>query len=64
MFGKSHWSGFLGKGFGDKLIGAGKGLARLLDEPIVQGAISTAIPEVAPVFAAAKRTGILEKLKH
>lgn len=64
MFGKNMWSGFLGKGSGDKLIGAAKGVARLLDEPIVQGAISSAFPEVAPAYAVAKRSGILEKLKH
>ena len=30
MFGKNTHSAFLGKGFGDKLIGAGKGLAGMV----------------------------------
>jgi hypothetical protein len=64
MFGKNTFSGFLGKGgFGDKLIGAGKGLARVLDEPIVQAGISAFAPEVGAGLAAAKKFGLLEKIK-
>ena len=64
MYLKGNHSGFFGKGGLDRLIGAGKGLARIFDEPIVQGAISAAMPSVAPLYAAAKSSGILEKLKH
>jgi len=64
MFGKNNFSGFLGKGLGDKLIGAGKGLARVLDEPIVQAGISAYAPEVGAALGAAKKYGLLEKLKH
>jgi hypothetical protein len=64
MFGKNNFSGFLGKGIGDKLIGAGKGLARLVDEPIVHAGISALSPELGGAIAVAKRVGLLEKLKH
>ena len=64
MFCKNLHSGFLGKGFGNKLIGAGKGLAGLLDEPIVQAGVSALSPEVALGYGALKRTGLLEKIKH
>lgn len=64
MFGKNNFSGFLGKGgLGQKLIGAGKGLARVLDEPIVQAGISSFAPEVGAGLAAAHKYGILEKMK-
>ena len=64
MFCKNTHSAFLGKGFGHKLIGAGKGLAGLLDEPIVQAGVSALSPEVALGYGALKRTGLLEKIKH
>jgi hypothetical protein len=64
MFGKNTFSGFLGKGLGNKLIGAGKGLARVLDEPIVHAGISALAPEVGAAIGAAKKYGLLEKLKH
>ena len=64
MFCKNLHSGFLGKGFGNKLIGAGKGLAGLLDEPIVQAGVSALSPEIALGYGALKRTGLLEKIKH
>ena len=64
MFGKSQFSGFLTKGNFDKLIGAGKGFASLLDEPIVQTGVSAIAPELAIGYGALKRTGLLEKFKH
>ena len=64
MFCKNTHSAFLGKGFGHKLIGAGKGLAGLLDEPIVQSGVSALSPEIALGYGALKRTGLLEKIKH
>jgi hypothetical protein len=64
MFGKNNYSGFLGKGFGEKLLGAGKGLARVLDEPLVQAGITAISPEIGVALGVAKRSGLLEKLKH
>ena len=65
FFSKAFCNGFGdSKGWGDKLLGAGKGLARILDEPVVQGAISTLIPEVAPAYGAIKATRLLEKAKN
>jgi hypothetical protein len=64
MFGKNNFSGFLGKGLGSKLVGAGKSLARILDEPVVQAGITALAPEVGVAIAGAKKYGLLEKLKH
>ena len=64
MFGKTQFSGFLTKGNYDKLIGAGKGLAGLLDEPMVQAGVSVLAPEIALGYGALERTGLLEKFKH
>lgn len=64
MFGKNTFSGFLGKGgIGGKLIGAGKGLAHILNEPIVQAGITAIAPELGVGLAAAKKYGLLERLK-
>ena len=64
MFGKSNFSGFLGKGFHDKLIGGAKGLGHVLDNPMVGAGISALAPEIAVGLAAAKKFGLLEKIKH
>ena len=64
MFGKNNFSGFLGKGFNDKLIGGAKGLAQVLDNPMVGAGITALAPEVGAGLAAAKKFGLLEKLKH
>ena len=64
MFGKNNFSGFLGKGgLGSKLIGAGKGLAHILDNPIVGAGLSVLAPEVGAGLATAKKYGLLEKFK-
>ena len=55
---------FGSKGAGGALLGGAKGLARLLDEPIVQGAITQAIPEIAPIYDGVKKSGLLEKAKE
>lgn len=63
MFHKNNHTPFFGKGFSDKLIGAGKGLARFLDQPIVHAGVSALAPELGVGLAAAKKYGLLEKLK-
>jgi hypothetical protein len=64
MYEKSNHVPFFGKGITGKIIGGVKGLARLADEPLVQSAVGLVAPEVAAGLAVAKRTGLLEKLKH
>ena len=64
MFGKNTHSGFLGKGFGEKLIGAGKSLASVLDHPLVGAGITALAPELGAAIGTAKKFGLLEKLKH
>ena len=63
MFPKNHHTPFFGKGFSDKLVGAGKGLARFVDNPVVHAGITALAPEVGAGLAAAKKYGLLEKLK-
>jgi len=64
MFIKSNHYGFLGKGVGQKLIGASKGLAHFLDEPLVHSAIALASPGAGAAIAGAKKFGLLERVKR
>ena len=64
MFGKSLHIPFFKKGFGQKLLGGVKGLARLADNPITQGVIGLVAPELGVGLAAAKRLGVLEAAKN
>ena len=59
----SH-AGFLGKGFGGKLIGAGKAAASFLDNNMVNAGVAALSPELALALGAVRKTGILEKLKQ
>ena len=63
-YSKSNYSGFFTKGFGDKLIGAGKGLASVLDNPLVQAGVSALAPEIGAGLAVASKAGILQKIKN
>ena len=63
-YSKSNYSGFFSKGgFGDRLIGAGKGLAGILDNPLVQAGVSALAPEIGAGLAVASKAGILQKIK-
>ena len=64
MFTKGSVSHFFSKDLGSKLIGGAKGLARVLDEPVVQSGISAAHPELGAALGVAKRSGFLEKVKN
>lgn len=64
MFVKDAAHRFFGKNGGDKLIGAAKGIGRVLDEPLFQAAVMGLAPEVGAGLVGAKRAGILEKIKH
>ena len=61
MFGKNNFSGFLGKGFNEKLVGAGKSLSRAVDNPVVHHA---GVSSLAPEESTAKKYGMLERFKH
>ena len=63
-YSKSNYSGFFTKGFGDKLIGAGKGLAGILDNPLVQAGVSAIAPEIGAGLTVASKSGILQKIKN
>ena len=64
MFDKGSISRFFSKDLGSKLIGGAKGLARVLDEPVVQAGLSSIAPELGAGLGAAKRIGLLEKVKN
>lgn len=63
-YSKSNYSGFFTKGFGDRLIGAGKGLAGILDNSLVQAGVSALAPEIGAGLAMASKAGILQKIKN
>jgi hypothetical protein len=63
MYEKSNHIPFFGKNVSAKLIGSVKGLARVLDEPLVQSGVALLAPELGAGLAVAKRVGLLEKLK-
>ena len=64
MFDKSSFSSFFNKDLGDRLLGGVKGVARILDEPVIQAGITAFAPELAVPLGVAKSTGLLEKLKN
>ena len=64
MFDKSSVSRFFSKDLGHKILGASKGLARVLDEPVIQAGISSLAPELGVGLGVAKRIGLLEKVKN
>ena len=62
-FAKNNYAAFMGKGVGQKLIGAGKGAVRLLDNDVANSVVSALSPALGIGLAAARKSGILEKLK-
>jgi hypothetical protein len=65
MYPKGINYGGLGmKNAGGKLLGAAKGVAGLLDNPAVIGALAAVAPELAAGVGAAKKYGLLEKVKN
>ena len=64
MYSKTVSQPFFNKGVGQKIIGGIKGVASLLDEPIVQTGVSMFAPEVGIPLMTAKRLGVLEKVKN
>ena len=50
------------KGSGNRLMGAIKGGAQVLDNPMVQFGIGLASPEVAGGLALAKKSGLLKAI--
>jgi hypothetical protein len=61
---KGSNSPFLGKGFGDRLLGFAKGSAGFLDNGLVQAGLSALAPEVGAVVTAASKAGLLQKVKN
>ena len=64
MFDKHSVSRFFTKDIGHKILGASKGLARVLDEPVIQAGIGALAPELGVGLGVAKRIGLLEKIKN
>ena len=63
VYSKDNYAAFMGKGVGQKLIGAGKGAVRLLDNDVANSVVTALSPELGIGLAAARKSGILEKLK-
>ena len=55
MFLKGNQAPYFSKGFGQQLIGAGKQVAGILDNPLVQAGVGVLAPEIAIGLAAAKK---------
>jgi len=64
MFSKGHSVPKFSKNAGSPLLGAVKGVAGLLDNSTVGGAITLVAPEVGAGLAVAKKFGLLEKVKN
>jgi hypothetical protein len=64
MFPKHAHIGFFKKGYGSRLLGVAKGIASVLDEPIFQAGIMGVAPEIGVPLVAAKKYGLLEKVKR
>ena len=64
VFSKNNRSSFFSKGNYDKLIGASKGLAGILDNGLVQTAVTALAPEIGAGLTAASRAGLLQKIKN
>lgn len=64
MYPKGLNYGAFVKGAGGKLLGAAKGVAGALDNPAVIGALAAVAPELAAGVGAAKKYGLLEKVKN
>ena len=63
VYAKNNYAGFMTKGAGGKLIGAGKAAVRLLDNDVANSVVTALSPELGIGLAAARKSGILERLK-
>lgn len=64
MFDKSAHTSFFKKGVGKSALGIAKGTIRMLDDGMVQGVLSTIVPEVGVPVVVASKLGLLEKIKR
>jgi hypothetical protein len=65
MYQKSNHNPYFQKGsIGNRILGAVKGAASILDEPVIQSGIGLLSPELGAGLATARRFGILEKAKN
>ena len=64
VFAKNNYAPFMGKGAGQRLMGAGKAAVRLLDNDITNSVVTALSPELGFGLAAARKSGFLEKFKH
>jgi len=63
VFTKDNYAPFMTKGTGQKLLGAGKAAVRLLDNDVANSVVTALSPELGLGLAAARKSGILERLK-
>jgi hypothetical protein len=60
---KNNYAPFIPKSSNQRLIGAAKSAVRLLDNDVSNSIITALSPELGLGLAAARKSGILEKLK-
>ena len=64
LFSKGNLGKFFSKQTGDKLLGAAKSASKWLDNDLVNMGVTALAPELGIGLAAARRAGVLEKIKN
>ena len=64
IFSKGNLGRLFLKDTGNKLIGASKGIAKFLDNDLVNAGVTALVPELGIGLAAARKSGVLEKIKN
>ena len=64
LFSKGNLGKQFSKQTGDKLLGAAKSSSKFLDNDLVNMGVTALAPELGIGLAAARRAGVLEKIKN
>ena len=64
LFSKGNLGKLFSKQTGDKLLGAAKSASKFLDNDLVNMGVTALAPELGIGLAAARRSGILQKIKN
>ncbi len=64
LFSKGNLGKLFSKQTGDKLLGAAKSASKVFDNDLVNMSVTALAPELGIGLAAARRAGVLEKIKN
>jgi hypothetical protein len=64
LFSKGNLGKLFSKQTGDKLLGAAKSASKFFDNDLVNMGVTALAPELGIGLAAARRAGVLEKIKN